>query len=39
MKRDGFLEDVISGRDVNDRDRWMLRGQVLFQPTTISRSG
>jgi iron complex outermembrane recepter protein len=33
MKRDGFLHDVISGRDVNDRDRWMLRGQVLFQPS------
>ena len=32
MKRDGFLKDVISGRDVNDRDRWLLRGQVLFQP-------
>jgi outer membrane receptor protein involved in Fe transport len=31
-KRDGFLKDVISGRDVNDRDRWMLRGQLLFQP-------
>lgn len=33
LKRDGFLRDVISGRDVNDRDRWMLRGQVLFQPS------
>ena len=33
MKRDGFLKDDISGRDVNDRDRWMLRGQVLFQPS------
>src|SRR4051794_5679488 len=32
-KRDGFLKDVISGRRVNDRDRWMLRGQVLFQPS------
>jgi iron complex outermembrane receptor protein len=31
-KRDGFLKDVISGRDVNDRNRWMLRGQALFQP-------
>lgn len=31
-KRDGFLHDVISGRDVNDRDRALLRGQVLFQP-------
>ena len=35
LKRDGFLEDVISGRDVNDRDRWLLRGQLLFEPTTI----
>ena len=31
VKRDGFLKDVISGRDVNDRDRWLLRGQ--GQPT------
>ncbi len=34
MQRDGFLEDVISGRDVNDRDRWMLRGQLLFEPSS-----
>jgi len=34
VKRDGFLKDVISGRRVNDRDRWMTRGQVLFQPNT-----
>jgi outer membrane receptor protein involved in Fe transport len=33
MKRDGFLKDVISGRRINDRDRWLLRGQVLFQPS------
>ena len=32
VKRDGFLEDIISGRDVNDRDRWLLRGQLLYQP-------
>ena len=32
-KRDGFLTDVISGRDVNTRDRWLLRGQGLFQPS------
>jgi len=31
-KRDGFLKDVISGRRVNDRDRWLLRGQALYQP-------
>ena len=33
MKRDGFLKEVVSGRRVNDRDRWMLRGQLLFQPS------
>ena len=33
LKRDGFLKDVISRRDVNDRNRWLLRGQVLFQPS------
>ena len=33
MKRDGFLKDDVSGRDVNDRDRWLLRGQALFQPS------
>src|SRR5947209_4972169 len=32
VKRNGFLKDVISGRRVNDRNRWMLRGQLLFQP-------
>ncbi|HVJ72132.1 MAG TPA: TonB-dependent receptor, partial [Sphingomicrobium sp.] len=34
MQRDGFLEDDISGRDVNNRDRWMLRGQLLFEPSS-----
>jgi iron complex outermembrane receptor protein len=33
MKRDGFLKEVVSGRRVNDRDRWLLRGQLLFQPS------
>ena len=32
VKRDGFLKDVISGRRLNNRDRYLLRGQVLFQP-------
>ena len=31
-RRDGFVEDVISGRDVNNRDRYLLRGQLLFTP-------
>ncbi len=33
VKRDGVVEDLISGRDVNDRDRWLLRGQLLFEPS------
>ena len=34
VKRDGFLRDFISGRDVNNRDRYLIRGQLLFQPST-----
>ena len=34
VKRDGFLKDVISGRRFNNRDRWMARGQILYQPDT-----
>ncbi|HEX8937471.1 MAG TPA: TonB-dependent receptor, partial [Sphingomicrobium sp.] len=33
VKRDGFLKDIISGRRLNNRDRWLLRGQILFQPS------
>lgn len=33
LKRDGFIEDVISGREVNDRDRYLIRGQLLFEPS------
>ncbi len=32
VKRDGFLKDVISGDRLNNRDRFLLRGQMLFQP-------
>ncbi|MEO5773509.1 MAG: TonB-dependent receptor [Sphingomicrobium sp.] len=32
FKRDGFMKDDVSGRRVNNRDRWLLRGQLLFQP-------
>ncbi|HET7280786.1 MAG TPA: TonB-dependent receptor, partial [Sphingomicrobium sp.] len=32
LKRDGFLRDVISGRRVDGRNRWLLRGQILYQP-------
>ncbi|MEM8770021.1 MAG: TonB-dependent receptor [Pseudomonadota bacterium] len=32
-ERDGFLEDVISGNALNDRDQFGFRGQVLWEPT------
>ncbi|WP_157220003.1 TonB-dependent receptor [Flavisphingomonas formosensis] len=31
-RRDGFIRDTVSGRDVNGRNRWLARGQLLFQP-------
>ena len=33
VKRDGFLNDVTNNVDVNDRDRYFVRGQLLFEPT------
>jgi outer membrane receptor protein involved in Fe transport len=33
FRRDGFLKDVISGREINNRDRWLVRGQLLWAPT------
>lgn len=30
--RDGFITNVADGRDVNERDRWGWRGQLLFEP-------
>jgi outer membrane receptor protein involved in Fe transport len=33
VKRDGFYRDDTNGRDVNNRDRYFLRGQLLFEPT------
>ena len=32
LKRDGFIRDVVSGRELNGRDRYLVRGQMLFQP-------
>jgi outer membrane receptor protein involved in Fe transport len=34
MKRDGFLTDIISGRKINDRDRYLVRGQLLYEPSS-----
>ncbi len=33
VKRDGFYRDTTNGTDVNDRDRYFLRGQLLFEPS------
>jgi len=33
VKRDGFYRDTTNDTDVNDRDRYFLRGQLLFEPT------
>jgi len=30
--RDGYAENVVTGNDLNDRNRYSLRGQLLFQP-------
>ncbi len=32
-KRDGYIRDLGTGVRSDDRDRWSVRGQVLFEPT------
>ena len=32
LKRDGFYTDVVNGTDVNNKDRYLVRGQLLFEP-------
>jgi outer membrane receptor protein involved in Fe transport len=36
-QRDGFTESVVGLDDLNNRDRWNLRGQLLFEPTADTR--
>ncbi|PHS26467.1 MAG: TonB-dependent receptor [Robiginitomaculum sp.] len=31
-KRDGYIDNLFDGSNVNDRDRWAVRGQLLFEP-------
>ncbi len=33
VKRDGFYKDTANNTDINNRDRYFLRGQLLFEPT------
>lgn len=32
-QRDGFLNNTTTGNDVNDRDRWSVRGDLLWEPS------
>lgn len=32
-KRDGYVRDLGTGNRTNERDRWFVRGQLLFNPT------
>ncbi len=32
-KRDGYVEDLGFGPDTNERNRWGVRGDILFEPT------
>ncbi len=32
FQRDGFYNDVVNGTDINDRDRYLVRAQALFEP-------
>ena len=34
FKRDGFYNDVVNKTDINNRDRYLVRAQVLFEPTS-----
>ncbi|RME68695.1 MAG: TonB-dependent receptor [Alphaproteobacteria bacterium] len=33
LERDGFLKDKVTGKDYNDRERFLLRGQLRAEPT------
>ncbi|MDO9361534.1 MAG: TonB-dependent receptor [Sphingopyxis sp.] len=34
QKRDGFIENVTPDEpDINDRDRWLVKGQLMFEPS------
>jgi outer membrane receptor protein involved in Fe transport len=33
-RRDGYITNAFNGEELNDRNRWFARGQVLFEPGT-----
>jgi iron complex outermembrane recepter protein len=34
--RDGYLKDSVTGQDYNDRNRWLLRGQLGYEADALS---
>ena len=34
VRRDGFYQDVVNDQDINDRNRYFVRGQLLFEPSS-----
>lgn len=36
-ERDGFFTNLVDGSDVNNRDRWSVRGDLLFEPNDRTR--
>ncbi|MDB5712541.1 MAG: TonB-dependent receptor [Sphingomonas bacterium] len=33
-ERDGYFNNILTKRDVNERNRWSIRGDILFQPSS-----
>ena len=33
MKRDGYVRDILSGAKFNDRDRFFVKGQLVYEPS------
>ena len=33
-QRDGYFKNIVTGSDVNNKDRWALRGDLLFEPSS-----
>ncbi len=33
-RRDGYVTDVTTGKKTNERNRWFVRGQMLFEPSS-----
>ncbi len=36
-QRDGFVDNLFDGTELNDRDRWGIRGDFLYEPNEMSK--